>query len=682
MKKFALVFFLLISFSALSQAELITVKTLWSLKRVSDPRLSPDGTYLLATVTSPRLDSNDYVSDLFLVNLKTGETKRLTREGNNSNGRWSPDGKRIAFISDRDGSRQVYLMDLSGGDPEKITDMKKGVAFLDWSPDGKFLSFVSDVKVGPSLRDLYPDLPKLDAYLFKDLPVRHWDEWTDAYWRHLFVLKLGEKKPLDLMKNEPYDTPMKPFGGPEQIAWAPKGVEIAYTSKKVKDYETSTNSSIYTVSPYGGKSLDITQGSGGFPLESFDFAPKYSPNGKFIAFLSQKRPGFESDKIRLLVYSRKTGRYYDLTKKFDNWVSKFVWSPRSNYVYFSSIVEGRCKIFRASVPSGKIKTILEGPRNYGDRYLDISPNGKTLFFSVRSYNYPTRVASMPIGGDEEDVKIVFDPNEKVMAKINKAKIEERKIRVSDGKEVQAWIIFPPNFNPKKKYPTLVYCQGGPQQAVSQYWSYGWNFLLMASKGYVVFAPNRRGCPGFGQEWVDAISKDWGGRAMLDIMETTDSIANEPWIDKNKIAAIGGSAGGFTTFWLEGHNENKRFKAFVSHCGVFNIESKHGGTDEQWFPNWEFGGEFLSYEARQQYKKFSPSEFADKWNAPILIITGEKDYRVPYDQSLQAFTLAQNKGLPSELIVYPNENHWTLKPQNKVFWYKEFFKFLDKYCAGK
>ncbi len=380
----------------------------------------------------------------------------------------------------------------------------------------------------------------------------------------------------------------------------------------------------------------------------------------------------------MIDYYIKNGRVTEITKKFDNWVGNFVFAPKGRTIYFSSIEKGRAKIFKINSSSGKYETILEGVYNYGDRFLDITPDGKTLILNRRNYLTPDNYFAFPVKGDPEDIVQLTDVNKDLMKNIEKGKIEEKWITTRDSQQLQSWIVYPPNFDPNKKYPMITYCQGGPQQAVSQYFSFGWNFLLMSSKGYIILAPNRRGCPGFGQKWVDAISTDWGGKAMNDILDATDAMINEPYVDKKKISAIGGSAGGFTTYWLEGHNDNKRFKALVSHCGVFNLEAEHGATEELWFPDWENGGTYLSKEAKKNYAKNSPNMFADKWKTPILIITGANDFRVPYGQSLQAFTLAQVKGIPSELIFYPNENHWVLHPQEKVLWYREFFKFLNKY----
>jgi dipeptidyl aminopeptidase/acylaminoacyl peptidase len=674
----ALLLLFVISVNLQSQ-QLITPEKLMSLKRISGVKLSPDGKNILLTVSTPSIQENSSVSDIYLLPSAGGEMKRLTYSGKrNYNGFWSPDSKKFCFISDRNTNSQGFIMDLDGGDAKQVTEMEDGIEFISWSPNGKYLAFVSDVKMERTINEIHSDMPKANVRVYTDLPVRHWDEWTDEKFRHLFTLPLDGSKPIDLMKEDKFDTPLKPFGGESQIAWSSDGNEIAYTCKKVADFESSTNSSIFTAPAKGGKSINITMGEPGFKFEGFEMDPLYSPNGVFIAFKSQKRAGFESDKITLMTYSLKTGRYNDLTAKFDNWVENICWSGDSRYIYFTADKEGKSQIFRVSATGGEIETILSGPCNYGDRFLAVSPDDKTIYFSKRDFNGPEEIYSMPLLGKEKTIKQLTFVNTDAMKDIKKTTFEEKWITTRDGKKLHSWVVYPPDFDKNKKYPMITYCQGGPQQAVTPHWSYGWNFLLMASKGYIVLAPNRRGCPGFGQAWVDAISQDWGGKAMNDLLDATDSMAIQSYVNKDKMAAIGGSAGGFTTYWLEG-NHNKRFKAFVSHAGVFNIESKHGSTDELWFPNWEFGGTFLSKQARAQYSMHSPHMFADNWDTPILISTGEKDYRVPYDQSLQAFTLAQVKGIPSELIYYPNEHHWMVHPQEQIIWYREFFNFLDKYC---
>lgn len=649
----------------------MTPEILMSLKRVNDPQISPDGKWVLYSVNAVSVEENKGNTDLWLVPITGGTPRQLTTaKGGDYNGRWSPDGKTIAFISTRDGSPQIYTIEVSGGEAKKISDMEEGVGNLSWSPDGKWFSFTSDVKLDKTLHEKYPDLPKANARVYDKIHVRHWDTWNDEMYEHLFIMASNGGVARDLMIGERYDTPDKPFGGGEQIAWSPDSKEIAYTCKKVSNYAESTNTDIYVVNIESGDTRNITQG-----LPGFDRDPLYSPDGRWIAFHSMERAGHEADRNRLMLLERATGRTAELSKTLDQWVGHTEWAPDSKSLFFSAEDKATVQIYQMQVKDGSWKVLTKGVYNH-DAGLSVSKDGKTLVVGRRNFNRPTELYTIPVAGGEP--KQITDVNGEVFKNILPAKIEERWITSTDGKNVQAWVVYPPDFDPSRKYPLITYCQGGPQATVSQFFSYAWNFLLMASNGYVVVAPNRRGLPGFGQEWNDAISRDWGGQPMQDILACTDALLKEPFIDRNRAAAIGASAGGYAVFWLAG-NHQKRFKAFISHCGVFNLESMYGATEELWFVNWENGGPYWDAKYKAGYDKHSPHRYAQNWDTPILIITGEKDYRVPYTQSLEAFTVAQVKGIPSKLLFYPNENHWVLRPQEQLLWFREFYGFLETYC---
>ena len=650
---------------------LLTPEQLWSLKRVSDPQLSPDGTWVLFTINTVSIEENKGNTDLYLVPAAGGAVKQLTTSKSADTGcRLSPDGRTIAFLSTRDGAPQLYTIDVTGGEAKRLTDQKQGVANFSWSPDGKYFSFTTDVKVEKSYADRYPDLPKANVRIYDRIPIRHWDEWEDEYQSHLFVMHADGSDARDLMGGEPFETPLKPMGGADEIAWSPDSKELAYTCKKGPKYAESTNSDIYLVSINGGAAKNITDG-----MPGFDKSPLYSPDGRWIAFHSMARAGHEADRNRLMLFDRKSGTVSELSKTLDQWVGTTLWAPDSKSLYFSSEDKATVQIYQIQVAGGSWKILTKGWYNH-DAGLDLSSDGNLLVFGRRNFNRPTELYTMPAKGGAE--KQLTDINGEAFAKLLPATIEERWITSTDGKKVQCWVVLPPDFDAKKKYPMITYCQGGPQSTVSQFFSYAWNFLLLASKGYVVLAPNRRGLPGFGQDWNDAISKDWGGMPMQDILAAHDAMLKEPYIDKDRCAAIGASAGGYAAFWLAG-NHQKRFKAFVSHCGVFNLESMYGATEELWFTNWENGGPYWDAAVKPNYDKHSPHRFAQNWDTPMLIITGEKDFRVPYTQSLEAFTVAQVKGIPSKLIIYPNENHWVLHPQEQLVWFREFFDFLDQYC---
>jgi dipeptidyl aminopeptidase/acylaminoacyl peptidase len=672
MKRIILLCAFLFLAAGVAYAEKMTPEKLFELQRISDYHISPDGEEILLNISRPILKDNSYERDVYIMSIGGGEMHRLTRDGSSHGARWSPDGDKVVLISSREGTNQIYILDIKrGGDPVKLTAMENGVSFASWSPDGKWISFVSDVKLKQTINEQNPELDKMNVRVYDDLPVRHWDRWRDVKYRHLFVVPAdGSKEPKDLMPGEKFDTPLKPFGGASQIAWSPAGTEIAYTAKKVDNFENSTNSDIYIVPVYGGSAVNITKGNPGFDMD-----PVYSPNGSWIAFHSQQRAGFESDRIRLMLYRKSSGRIVELSKDLDQWVRNTIWSPNSRELYFTAgHNDGTIQVYNINT-SGKFKTITEGMYNFGDRGLDITPDGKTLLLSRRNFNHPTELFTIPASGGK--LKQITHVNDELMENTDPAKVESQWITSTDGQKVQTWVVYPPNFDKNKKYPMITYCQGGPQQQISQYWSYGWNFLTMASEGYIIVAPNRRGCPGFGQDWIDAISQDYGGAAMQDILAATDSIASHPYVDNNKLSAIGASAGGYAVFWLAGNHEG-RFSSFISHCGVFNLASKYGSTEELWFPNWDNGGPYWKRAHQKYYREHSPHSYVDNWDTPILIITGEYDFRVPYTQSLEAFTAAQVKGVPSRLIVYPEENHWVIKPQEKLFWYSEFFRFLDLY----
>jgi len=646
----------------------IDTETLFQLERLSDISLSPDGKFSILKISKAEIEKNNFNSQIYLIDNLDKSIIQLTNTGNyHSNANWSPSGKEIYFLSNRNGSIQAYRININGGEAEQVTSFKDGISNLKISPNGKYISFTREIKIGKNVNDYYPELKKLNAKLYDNLPIRHWDHYIDKKYKHIFVMSLDYKDTTDLMNNQPYDSPLAPFGGNEEYSWSLDSKEIAYTCKKVNDYETSTNSDIYIVSIEGGKSKNITLGMNGY-----DKVPIYSFDGKYIAFLSMERAGYESDRNRIMLYNRSTKDIKELTKGFDQPATKIRWSDDNNGIYFlAPNGEGTNQIHYIDL-NGKIDIITSGEFDNGLRGLDFKQN--TLIYTKENFNTPPNIFIRNLNnGKEEQLSHL---NKELMKDIDKIKIEKKWVSAKDGKKIHTWIIYPPNFDKNKKYPMLTYCQGGPQQQISQYFSYGWSFLNFASNGYIVVAPNRRGCPGFGQDWTDAINQDYGGMPYEDIMSAAREVAKETYVDKNRIAAIGASAGGYMTFYMAGVH-NGFFSSFVSHCGIFNAESMYGSTEELFFPNWDNGGPYWNIENKDFYEKFSPHKFAQNWDTPILIITGELDYRVPYTQSLEAFTLAQSLNIPSKIIVYPEENHWVLKPQNKIFWYKEFFKFLDE-----
>jgi len=655
------------------ESKIFSQNDLLNCIRVNNPVISPDGKWVIYTAGIPNVAANKMNNELFAVSIDGKEKIRLTDNPKGDfNPIWSIDGKQVLFLSTRSGAPQAYLMDFPDGKARKITDIPGGIANLNWSPDGSYLSFSSDVKLDKTPADIYPDLPLANVKMWDKVPVRHWDEWTDENYQHVFIMPFGGGEPVDLMAGEKYESPLKPDGGAEQIAWSPDGKEIAYVSKKVDNYVWSTNSDIYIYDIQTKNTKNITLG-----MEGYDLDPKYSPDGKWIAFNSQQRPGFESDKIRIMLYNRQSGEIFELTKNIDQWVSESVWSPDSKEMFFAATDSGSYHIFSVNISDQSVQRLTKGWFNYSPG-LDISSNGNYLVFGKQNMQMPTELFRLDIKADEQK-QLTFE-NTDNFRKFRKVTVQEKWVKATDGKDIHCWVILPPDFDPNKKYPMLTFCQGGPQAMVATQFHYRWNFFTMASHGYVIVAPNRRGVPGFGQAWNDAISLDWGGQAMRDLLSATDAMANEPYIDKNRLAAVGASAGGYATFWLAG-NHNKRFKAFVAHSGVFNLESMYGATEELWFPNWEYGGPYWEEKNKLNYNINSPHRYAQNWDTPIFISTGGYDFRVPYTQSLEAFTVAQSKGIPSKLVFFPEQNHLVVSLQEAILWYNEYFGFLDTHCMN-
>lgn len=654
-----------------------TPELLLSLKRVGKPKISPNGKYLLYSVGTPNINENRIETDLFLINLGTGEKEKITEtpQFSESDYQWDNTGNYIYFLSNENSKQQIYRLDIVTKEKKQITNFENDITSFKISPNGKLIAFTSDVKVEQGVADKYPYLKKAKVRIYEKLPVRHWDIWEDEYKSHLFVLDLSNNAVTDIMPGEPYDVPDPPFGGSEQYSWSPDSKELAYTGKKVDNYAISTNTDIYIYDLDSKKTINITQ-----DMNGYDKDPLYSPDGKWIAFHSMKRAGFESDRVRLMLYNRKTKKISELSWKLDQWVGDFIWHPNSQNIYFSAEDGPTVQIYEIDVSDGFWKILTKGYYNC-DGGLDITPDGEKIFFGRRNMLRPFEIFSLFLINPDAPIMQHTYENEEIYREIKPVRIDNYWIKSKDNKKIHTYVLFPPDFDSTKKYPVIVYCQGGPQSTISQYFSYRWNLFLFASQGYIVVAPNRRGVPGFGQNWVDAISKDWAGKPMQDILDATDSISKLSFVDPNRKSAVGASAGGYAVFWLAG-NHKKRFSAFVSHCGVFNLESKYGSTEELWFPNWEFGGPYWEQKNREIFDKQSPHRFAQNWDTPILISSGEKDFRVPYTQSLEAFTVAQLKKVPSKLIVFPEQNHWILKPQEQILWYKEVFDFLDKYCKNK
>lgn len=656
----------------------MTPEFLWKLGRVSDPQLSHDGKECLYNVRSFSLQLNKGNSDIWKVNLQTGQAVQLTRDSSNENSaKWSSDGKKIYFLNDKGGSSQLWSMNPDGSSQQKESSVDFDINAYGISPDGKMIWLVTDVRVDKSVKEQNPDLPKTTGRIYDDLMYRHWDTWADGTYSHLLIAKFENAKitgvPNDLMRGERFDTPLKPDGGEEQIAWSHDGKWLAYTCKKSfgKEYATSTNSDIYLYDVAKDLTTNLTEGMNGY-----DKDPVFSPDGSRMIWRSQEENGHEADRERLFSYEFATKTKKELTEGFDYNVESAAFNTSGNTIYMLVGINATDNLFSYDL-SGKSKNPRRQITNdVADHSgMSVSTDGKNdvVVTSRMSISEPTELFSIDLKAGTS--KQITFTNKDFLGSIKLARVEKRMIKTTDKKDMLTWIIYPPDFDPQKKYPTLLYCQGGPQSTVSQFFSYRWNFQLMAANGYIVVAPNRRGLPSFGEEWNDAISRDWGGQCMNDYLSAIDSMSKEPFVNKDKLGAVGASFGGYSAYWLEGHH-NKRFKVFIAHDGVFNFESMFGGTEELWFNNHEFGGPYWS--GSPDYQKFSPHKFVKNWDTPILIITSEKDYRVPYEQGLEAYTAARLMNIPARLLTFPDENHWVLKPQNSVLWQRTFYGWLDKY----
>ncbi len=652
---------------------IMTPEVLWSFGRVSEPVLSPDKSTILYGVTYYDIPQNKGNRELYTIGVDGKNLKQITRtKFSEYQALWTPDGKKIGFMSTESGSMQLWEMDPDGTNRVKISDEESGITGFAYSPDGKKVLYTKEISIDKTVKDIYPDLPLSSGRVITDLMYRHWDTWVDSY-SHIFIADHDGSKlsnDVDIMKDEPYESPLKPFGGMEQITWSPDSKVVAYTCRKKKgiDYALSTNSDIYLYDIGSKKTTNLTEG-----MMGYDVAPVYSPDGKKIAWQSMERDGYESDKNRLFIYDIDTKVKTDYTKGFDQNAEGLAWTDDSKSIYFISDIQATDEIYRLDVADGKITRITDGIHDY----TGVIPAGKQLIATRMSMSMPVEIYSVdPITG--KDTQITFT-NKDLLDQLKFATIEKRWIKTSDNKEELTWIIYPPNFDRTKKYPTLLYCEGGPQSTVSQFWSFRWNFQMMAANGYIIVAPNRRGLPGFGQKWNEEISGDYGGQNMKDYLSAIDAMSKEPFVNKDKLGCIGASYGGFSVYWLAG-NHHKRFKAFIAHDGMFDFEAQYLETEEMWFANWDLGGPFWDKNNKIAQRSFanSPSRFIQNWDTPILVVHSELDYRIPVTQGMEAFNAAILRKVPAEFLYFPDENHWVLKPQNGILWQRTFYAWLDKW----
>jgi len=671
----ALVALLVLALPGPAQSQdVMTPELLWQLNRVSSPAVSPDGRRLVYAIQTYDVAANKGDTDLFLLDVGGGNPVQLTdMKGSEGSAAWRPDGQWIGFLSSKGGSTQLWEVKADGKKMRQVTDVKGGIANFRYSPDGTHISFTADVKLDKTVNDMYADLPEADARIMDGLMYRHWNSWHDYAYSHLFIAPykngwVGD--PVDLMKGQRVDTPLNPSGGVEQIAWGPDGRTLAYTAKLTlgTDYTVSTNSHIFLVDLESGETVNLTEGIMGYDVE-----PVFSPDGGRIAWLSMERDGYEADRNRLFVHDFAAGTRVELTAEYDNDAHSPVWSRDGQSIFFTSESWGTVQIFAVPASGGEVRRVTDGVFDYVS--LDVAQLGdeEVLVSARRSMSSPNEIYRVDSASGEAE-QITF-ANRDILAGVELGRVEKRMVEATDGEEILTWVIYPPGFDPSRRYPALLYAQGGPQGTVSQFFSYRWNFQLMAAHGYIVVAPNRRGVPSFGQEWKEQISGDWGGQAMQDLLSAIDDVAAEPYVDESRLGAIGASYGGYTVYWLAGNHEG-RFSTLVAHAGVFNLESMYGATEEMFFVNFDLGGAY--WDRPESYEKFSPHKFVQNWDTPLLVIHGEKDFRVPIGEGMQAFAAAQLQGIESRFLYFPQEGHWITSPQNGILWHRVFFDWLGRY----
>lgn len=646
-----------------AEAGLLTPEILWKFGRLGSITLSPDGSTILYTISSYDLPTEASRTNIFSIPVEGGDPVQLTSKGGGSP-QWISGGKKIAFSS----KGKLYTMNPDGSGKSEIANLDNFESYS-VSPTDDKIFFTRRVKLDETPNEKH-NLPNANMRIIDDLMFRHWAYWHDYSYSHIFIASfdgnsVGEA--TDIMEGERFESPTAPFFDAAEISWSPDGKMIAYTCKLLagKEDALSTNTDIILYKVDNGEKKNLTEWNKGF-----DKYPVFSPDGSKLAWQSMEEDGYESDLDRMYCYDFESGISTYLTEGWDYNVANITWSADMSDIFFTSPYRGTTQVFRLNTESGAINQVSSGKYNFGP--IMLAEN--IMVSGIQSMSMATEIATIDTGSGETG--IISEVNRHIYDNIRMGETEERYIKTKDGKDLQMWIIYPPDFDPEKKYPALLYCKGGPQGDLGQGWSYRWNYQMMAARGYIVVAPNRRGNSGFGSYWREQISGDYGGLNMQDYLDAIDYMAEEPFVDEDRLGAVGASYGGYSVFWLAGVHE-KRFKAFISHCGMYNIESWYASTEELWFPNKDIGGAPWDNPKPVGYK-YSPHLNVDKWDTPILIITGEHDYRIPYTQSLEAFTAAQVRGVPSRLLFFHDGTHFVTRPHDAVIWQREFFEWLDTY----
>ena len=688
--------------TALTTNDRMTPEALWAMGRIGGAAASPDGKTVAYQVGYYSVKQNKSHQMLYTQTADGKQQTVLTTSAKSeTDPAWIEGGKRIAFLTEG----QLWSMAPDGTDRRQLTKSDIDIEGFKFSPDGKKVILIKSLPYHESIKKNPEDLPLATGRLVTDLNYRHWDHYVESI-PHPFVANVTEQgvdEGVDMLKDEPYECPMAPFGGVEQLNWSPDSKFVAYTCRKKTgvNYAVSTDSDIYLYDIATGNTRNLCKPADYKPVDfdptktmktqainhqkedlnmGYDVNPKFSPDGRYIAWQSMARDGYESDRNRLCVYTLADGTKNYVTETFDSNVDDFCWANDSRTLYFIGVWHACENLYQTNL-RGEVKQLTDDWADFGS--VQLLNNGNKLLASRHSFQQGDELYVVTPGKDVKKTKVqqlTFE-NKLFYDKLAFGKVQERWVKTTDGKEMQYWVILPPHFDENKKYPTLLFCEGGPQSPVSQFWSYRWNMQIMAANDYVVIAPNRRGLPGFGSEWNEQVSGHWTGQCMDDYLTAIDDAANNlPFVDKDKLGCVGASFGGFSVYYLAGHH-NKRFKAFIAHDGAFNLESMYTDTEEAWFSNWEYEDAYWNRDqtnnAKRTYEN-SPHRFVDKWDTPILCIHGEKDYRINANQGFGAFNAARMRGIPAELLIFPDENHWVLKPQNGVLWQRTFFGWLDKW----
>lgn len=684
------------------QSDRISPEALWAMGRIGGFKVSPNGKQAVYAVTYYSVKQNKSHSVLYTLDLNSHKSTQLTTSTHSEMGAtYVNGGKEIVYLSSESGSSQLWKMNADGTSRQQISHTQSDVADFLFSPDEKKVILIMEVDQNHSIQKNDADLPLATGMVINDLMYKHWDTYVTSA-PHPFIADFDGStitNAQDILKGEPYECPMMPFGGIEQLAWSPDSKSIAYTCRKKvgKDYAISTDSDIFLYDTTTGSTTNLCKPANysapaieadrslkdqavNHPRTDcnmgYDQNPQFSPDGRYIAWSSMERDGYESDRTRLCVLDLRSKKKTYVTEKFESGVNEFCWSKDSKTLYFTGVWHGKTNIYQTNL-KGEHKALTDDVADYS--LLGLSPDGKSLYCKRQSMSSADEVFVLPIK-KEAKVQQLTEENKYFYDNLTFGKVEERWVKTVDGKEELCWVIYPPHFDPNKKYPTLLFCEGGPQSPVSQFWSFRWNMQIMAANDYIVIAPNRRGLPGFGMEWLEEISGDYSGLCMQDYLSAIDDIAKEPYVDKDHLGAVGASFGGYSVYWLAG-NHNKRFKAFIAHDGIYNTQQQYVETEEMWFPNWDMGSAPWKKAADGQVQKVfttSPHLYVDKWDTPILCIHGQKDFRIEYTHAESAFNTARMRGIDAQLLLFPDENHWVLKPQNGILWQRTFFRWLDKY----